>query len=82
MLGVEEATTSTPGWFVMCLPAMKNILSQMDAAANAELDAEVEKIRRQGYPERVKWKYADIPADADAFHRVTDISQSSRKAYA
>ena len=54
MLGVEEADTTMAGWFSKRLPAISNIIEQMSVVEQRELDAEVERINRQGYPEDIK----------------------------
>lgn len=63
-LGVEEATTSVPGWFQARLPAIANILAHMTPTEKSEFDAEVENMAKEGYPEETKRLY--VPADADA----------------
>jgi hypothetical protein len=57
LLGVEEATTSTPGWFAKRTPAIHNIILNLSPEEEAQLDAEVERIEKQGYPDEVKRKY-------------------------
>jgi hypothetical protein len=54
LLGVEDATTSTPGWFEMRLPAIKHVSENMTAEEKAVLDAEREKMMRAGYTEQMK----------------------------
>jgi hypothetical protein len=54
LLGVEDATTTTPGWFEMRTPAIKNVFNSMTAAEKAVLDAEQEKMTGEGYPEQKK----------------------------
>ena len=54
MLGVEEADTTMAGWFSKRLPAISNIIEQMSVVEQRELDAEVERINRQGYPKDIK----------------------------
>ena len=66
MLGIEEATSSTPGWFRMRLAAIKRVFNSMSASEQAELDAEREKMEREGYPEQTKRRYANAVADTDA----------------
>jgi hypothetical protein len=57
MLGVENATEKTPGWFPKRLPAIERILDRMNEGERASLDAEVERINRVGYPDDVKQRY-------------------------
>ncbi|KAF8964536.1 hypothetical protein BDZ97DRAFT_1918970 [Flammula alnicola] len=54
LLGVEEATTTTTGWFQMRLPAIANILARMTPTEKAQFDAEVENMAKEGYPEETK----------------------------
>lgn len=56
MLGVEHADTTTTGWFVRRLPAIKRIIDRMTRGELALLDAEVARINREGYPDEVKRK--------------------------
>ena len=49
MLEIEEADASTPGFFSMQMPAIKNILEGMTPK-------EKEKISNEGYPEEIKRK--------------------------
>ena len=53
MLGIEDATASTPGWFQMQLPAIKSVFHSMTAEEKAVLEAEQEKME-EGYPEQTK----------------------------
>src|ERR1700679_1417921 len=57
LLGVSDATTSTPGWFQMRLPAIKSVFDSMTAEEKAVLDAEQEKMMEEGYPEQTKRRY-------------------------
>jgi hypothetical protein len=59
MLGVEDASTSTPGWFQNRLPAIKRIFESMTAEEKAVLEAEQEKMEREGYPEKTKRMYVN-----------------------
>jgi hypothetical protein len=54
LLGVEDATTSTPGWFPMRLPAIKHVFENMTEEEKAVLHAEQEKMMREGYTEQMK----------------------------
>jgi hypothetical protein len=54
MLGIERTTTSTPGWFKMQVPAIKEVFKGLSTAEQAGLDAEQEKMERQGYQEQTK----------------------------
>ncbi|KAF8958980.1 hypothetical protein BDZ97DRAFT_1923291 [Flammula alnicola] len=54
LLGVEEATTTTTGWFQERLPAIANILARMSPTEKAEFEAEVAKMAKEGYPEETK----------------------------
>ncbi|KAF8814119.1 hypothetical protein BYT27DRAFT_7250340 [Phlegmacium glaucopus] len=59
MLGLEEANTTTPGWFAKRLPAIANMLERMTPEGMAALDADVERINRLGYPEDIKRKLGE-----------------------
>ena len=48
LLGVEDATTSTPGWFQMWLPAIKSIFDSMTAEEKAMLETEQDKMMQEG----------------------------------
>lgn len=50
MMGLPEVTTATPGWFPYRLPACRAILDRMTDSERANLDAEAEKVREQGWP--------------------------------
>jgi hypothetical protein len=54
LLGVEDATTSTLGWFQMRLPAIKRVFENMTAEEKVVLDAGREKMMREGYTEQTK----------------------------
>jgi len=54
LLGVEDATTSTPGWFQMRLPVIKSVFDTMTAEEKAILETEQDKMMREGYPEQTK----------------------------
>ncbi|KAF8950433.1 hypothetical protein BDZ97DRAFT_1771259 [Flammula alnicola] len=54
VLGVEEATTLTAGWFQARLPAIANILARMTPKEKADFDVEVAKMAKEGYPEETK----------------------------
>ena len=60
MLGVEDASTSTPGWFQNRLPAIKRIFESMTAEEKVVLEAEQEKMERKGYPEKTKRMYVNL----------------------
>lgn len=49
ILGVDNATTATPGWFAARTPAIKNIIAQMTAAEVTDLSTKVEEIAKNGY---------------------------------
>jgi hypothetical protein len=66
LLGVEDATTSTPGWFQLRLPAIKSVFDSMTAQEKAMLETEQDKMMREGYPEVTKRRYVNAIADADA----------------
>jgi hypothetical protein len=53
-LGIEDATTGTPGWFQMRLPAIKSVFNSMTAEEKAILETEQDKMMRDGYPEQMK----------------------------
>jgi hypothetical protein len=54
MLDVEDATTTTPGWFQMRMPAIKNVYDQMTPQEKLGVRDEGDKVMRQGYPEETK----------------------------
>ena len=54
LLGVEDATTGTSGWFQMRLPAIKSVFHSMTAEEKAVLEAEQEKMMAEGYSEQTK----------------------------
>jgi hypothetical protein len=54
MLDVEDATTTTPGWFQMRMPAIKNVYDQMTPQERLGVRDERDKVMRQGYPEETK----------------------------
>jgi hypothetical protein len=54
MLDVEDATTTTPGWFQMQMPAIKNVYDQMTPQEKLGVHEERDKIMCQGYPEETK----------------------------
>ena len=66
MLGVDEATTTTPGWLPMRLPAIKRVYESMTEDERAVLHTEKEKMMMQGYSEQKKRRYVKADADADA----------------
>jgi hypothetical protein len=51
LLGVEDATTSTPEWFQKRMPPIKQVFHNMNAKEKADLDEEQEKMMQEGYPE-------------------------------
>ncbi|KAM6500775.1 hypothetical protein JOM56_003789 [Amanita muscaria] len=59
LLGVEEANSSTLGWFGMRIRALQNIHRKMSEAEKAKVDEEVEKMSRKGYPDEVKRRLAE-----------------------
>ncbi|KAM6489951.1 hypothetical protein JOM56_014530 [Amanita muscaria] len=59
LLDLEEVTTSTPGWFPLRLPAIANILERLSPGEQAQLDADVERINKEGYPDDVKRRLAE-----------------------
>jgi hypothetical protein len=54
MMGVEDATTNTPGWFQMRMPAIKRVFDSMTEVEKAVLDSEQERMMGEGYPEQTK----------------------------
>jgi len=40
MMGVEDTTTNTPGWFQMRMPDIKRVFDSMTAVEKAVLDSE------------------------------------------
>ena len=56
LLGAEQADTTTPGWFPKRLPAIRNIIQGMSPEELAQLDVDVERINKKGYPDEVKKK--------------------------
>jgi hypothetical protein len=54
LLGVDEATTSTLGWFQMQMLAIKQLFNKMDTQEKSVLDDEQEKMVQQGYPEQMR----------------------------
>ena len=54
MLGVEDASTSTPGWFQNRLPAIKRVFDSLNAEEKAVLENEQGKMEGEGYPEKTK----------------------------
>lgn len=57
LLGVKEATTSTPGWFGKRSKATRNVLNEMTADELAAVDADVKRIKNEGYPDEIKRRY-------------------------
>ena len=57
LLGVPEATTTTPGWFRARMTAMGNIIARMSSEEKAALEKERERISREGHPEPLRRKY-------------------------
>ena len=49
ILGVEEATTETQGWFAAQTPAIKNIINKMTGEELTALDIKVEEIALHSY---------------------------------
>ncbi|KAM6490263.1 hypothetical protein JOM56_014240 [Amanita muscaria] len=60
LLGVEEANSSTLGWFGMRMRALQNIHRKMSEAEKAKVDEEVEKMSRKGYLDEVKRSHDHI----------------------
>ena len=54
MMGVEDMTTNTPGWFQMRMPAIKRVFDSMTEVEKAVLDSEQERMMGEGYPEQTK----------------------------
>ena len=67
ILGVEEATTETQGWFAAWMPAIKNIINKMTGDELTALDIKVEEIALHGYDEILQWRYVSWCYDADAY---------------
>jgi hypothetical protein len=59
MLGVEDASTSTPGWFQNRLPAIKRVFDSLNAEEKAVLENERGKMEGEGYPEKTKRRYVN-----------------------
>ena len=57
LLGVPEATTTTPGWLGARMTAMGNILAWMSPEEKAALEQECERISREGHLEDLRQKY-------------------------
>ena len=91
MLGVEDASTSTPGWFQNRLPAIKRVFESLNAEEKAVLENEQEKMEGEGYPEKTKRRYVNplplllplpVPVPltpSPAPDDVIDVLQSSRE---
>jgi hypothetical protein len=73
LLGVEEVTTITPGWFPLRLPAICNIIKRMSPEELGQLDADVERTNKEGYPDEVKKKYVSKMAKCRTRCRLTFI---------
>ena len=56
-MGLESANTSTPGWFPLRLPACKKIVDRMTESELADLDKEVENMRKKGVPPDIQQKF-------------------------
>ena len=54
LLHIEDADMSTPGWFQMRMPAIKNVYDQMTTEEKLGVCDEWDKIMHQGYPEEMK----------------------------
>lgn len=54
LMGIEEATTKTPGWLHLKSKAISNILDRMSFTEREKFDAEVEAAAHVGYPEERK----------------------------
>lgn len=54
ILGVEKATTQTPGWFAARTPAIKNIIARMTAEELRGLMREVQEWAKKGNNDEVK----------------------------
>jgi hypothetical protein len=59
MLGVEDASTSTPGWFQNRLPAIKRVFESLNAEEKAVLENEQEKMEGEGYSEKTKRRHVN-----------------------
>ena len=55
ILGVEEATTKTQGWFAAQTPAIKNIINKMTGEELTALDIKVEEIALHSYDQWAQW---------------------------
>ena len=56
LLGVPEATTTTPGWFGTRMKAMGNIIARMSPEEKATLEQERERISWEGHLEELRRK--------------------------
>lgn len=56
LLGLDSADTSTPGWFPHRLTAIGNIIQNMSDGEKADLDKEVSRLQKEGYPEETRRK--------------------------
>jgi hypothetical protein len=63
LLHIEKADSSTPGWFSQRMPAIKLILART-TTDKLWVDSEVDRITREGYPERVKRRGVEASAGA------------------
>ena len=67
ILGVEEVTTETQGWFAAWTPAIKNIITGVTGDELSALDIQVEEISLHGYDEILQRRYVSWCYDADAY---------------
>lgn len=51
LLDLESADTHTPGWFEKRMKAIRNIQDRMTGKEKLELEAEVARLSKEGYPE-------------------------------
>lgn len=54
LLGVDNATTSTPGWFGKRTQATANVLESMNSKEMEAFEAKFKKAEETGFPEDVK----------------------------
>ena len=66
ILGMEEVTTETQGWFASRTPAIKNIINRMTGDELSALDIQVEEIALHGYDEILQRRYVSWCYDANA----------------
>jgi hypothetical protein len=54
ILGIDEVTTATPGWFEQRSLATKNIIEKMSKDELEDLDEMVSSIAEKGYDEKIQ----------------------------